>query len=247
MLRSTILAILASSLVACGSSVPAPKAPVTEPVAEAPSEASTGETSVRAEDTSASASIPTTCEGGADGCVMAFAAAKKVCAGGRPEVALALFARGTPWRRAYVAVRQADAFSGLGGPTSDEKLIFDEELLVLRERKPDLGGMSVSGVGPSYDMVRWDGTCATLSAGEVTFRKPPKARHAVIPWRNLDDNAKAALMKDGAVSKLATERRKECKGATMGEVSAKCEKADRGLNDAVVEAVRGGVLVAELP
>jgi hypothetical protein len=49
---------------------------------------------------------------------------------------------------------------------------------------------------------------------------------------------------------VAADRKKECKGVTMGEVSAKCEKADRALNDLVVEAVRGGVTLpmpAKLP
>jgi hypothetical protein len=36
------------------------------------------------------------------------------------------------------------------------------------------------------------------------------------------------------------ERRSECKGATSGDVSAKCVKADAKLSDAIVAFVRGG-------
>jgi hypothetical protein len=175
---------------------------------------------------------------------------KRMCAAAWPDLALAFYAKGTPWRRAYVAVKQADAFNGFGGPSAEEKLLFEEEVLIIGERKPNLGGMSVSGVGSSYDLIRWDGTCATLSAQEVTLRKPPKPGHAKVPWRSLDESTQSAMLKDDHIAKVAAERKKECKGATMGEVSAKCEKAERGLNDLVVEAVRNGVAVplpAKLP
>jgi hypothetical protein len=173
-----------------------------------------------------------------------------MCSGVHPDLALAMFGKATPWTRVFVNVRQADPFNGLGGPSTEEKLLFDEELIVLAERKPNMGGMSVSGVGASYDLLRWDGSCATLSAQEVTNRKPPKPRHALIPWRNLDDATQNALLKDDQVAKVATARKKECKGATMGDVSDKCEKADRSLNDLVADAVRGGASIptpAKLP
>lgn len=155
-------------------------------------------------------------------------------------MALLFFQKDSPWTRAYVSVREAEPYNGLSGPSSDQKLLFDEELLVLAERRPDLGGMSVSGVGASYDLLRWDGTCATLSAQEVRLQRPPKPGTADITWRHLEDATQAALMEDERVAKAATERRKECKGVTMGEVSAKCEKADHALKLAVVDAIRGG-------
>ncbi len=165
---------------------------------------------------------------------------KRLCAGVYPDVALALFQKDTPWTRAYVAVREAEPYNGLGGPSSDEKLVFDEELLVLAERHPDLGGMTVSGAGASYDLLRWDGTCATLSAQEVRTQRPPKPGTADITWRHLEDATQNALLEDEHVAKAAAARRKECKGATMGDVSAKCEKADRELKEHVVDAIRGG-------
>jgi hypothetical protein len=240
------LPFVALLAVSCGSK-PAPvKAPDPVPTAAASSSTPATESSARTADHKPGepGGVPGACApDAADGCVMPRPFVKKLCAGSFPDLALALFSKTTPWRRAWVAVRQADPFNGFGGPSTDEKLLFDEELLVLTERKPNLGGMSVSGAGPSYDLLRWDGTCATLSAGEVTFRKPPKPRHANIPWRSLDDATQAALLQDDKVAKVAGERRKECKGATMGEVSAKCEKAERALNDLVADAVRGGVAV----
>lgn len=165
---------------------------------------------------------------------------KRLCAGAYPDLALLFFRQGSPWTRAYVAIREAEPFNGLSGPSSDEKLLFDEELLILSERRPDLGGMTVSGVGSSYDLLRWDGTCVTLSAQEVRLQRPPKPGNADITWRRLEDSTQNALLEDEHIAKAATERHKECKGVTMGAVSAKCEKADRELKTAIVSAIRGG-------
>lgn len=190
-------------------------------------------------------SIPEACANGTsgDGCVMPKAFVKNLCKGVYPELALMLFHKGTPWKRAYVAVKEVNPFNGFSGPSSEEKLFFEEELLVLLSHKADTGGMQVSGAGASYDVLRWDGSCATLSGEEIRLVAPPKPRHALIPWRFLEDATQEALRQDQAVDKVVIERRKECKGATMGTVSAKCEKADKALNDLVVDAVRNGTTV----
>jgi hypothetical protein len=191
--------------------------------------------------------IPEACAAGTsgDGCVMPRAFVKRLCGGTSvyPELALMLFQKGTPWKRAYVAVKEVNPFNGLGGSSAEEKLFFEEELLVLQMKKADTGGMQVSGASGSYDVLRWDGSCATLSSEEVRLVAPPKPKHATIPWRVLEDATQEALKKDEALAKVASERKKECKGATMGAVSDKCEKADKKLNDLVVEAVRNGTSV----
>jgi hypothetical protein len=168
---------------------------------------------------------------------------KRLCAKAYPELALYFFRKGSPWRRAYLAVKEAAPFNGLGGPSADEKLVFDEELLVLSEKKADTGGMQVSGAGASYDVLRWDGTCATISAEETRLVGPAKPKHATIPWRSLEDATQEAMKQNEKLAAVVSERKKECKGATMGSVSAKCEQADRKLNELVVEAVRGGVAI----
>lgn len=189
--------------------------------------------------------IPEACADGTsgDGCVMPKAFVRNLCKGVYPELALMLFQKGTPWKRAYVAVKEVNPFNGFSGPSSEEKLFFEEELLVLLSHKANTGGMQVSGAGSSYDVLRWDGSCATLSGEEVRLVAPPKPKHAMIVWRFLDDETQEALRKDASVDKTVIERRKECKGATMGTVSAKCEKADKALNDLVVDAVRNGTAI----
>lgn len=230
---------------ACGGSAP-PKAepPKTETAAASATPAESASAAEEAApDKKEAVKIPDACAGDGGGCTMPRPFVKRLCSGVYPDLALMFFAKGSPWRRAYVAVREAAAFNGLSGPSSDEKLVFEEELIVLSEKKVDTGGMQVSGAGASYDTLRWDGTCATLSAEEVRFQAPPKPKHAPIPWRSLADATQNALLANEDVSKVATERRKECKGATTGNVTDKCEKADRKLNDLVVQAVRAGTTV----
>jgi hypothetical protein len=237
-------------LVGCGSSTPKaddPKPASSTSTAESSSAAAEGKLDApdaKAEE--ASKKIPDACAGDDKGaCVMPRAFVRRLCAGAHPDLALMFFQKGSPWRRAYVAVKEVAPFNGMSGPSSEEKLLFDEELLVLAEKKVDTGGMQVSGAGASFDVLRWDGTCATLSAEEVRFVTPPKPKHANIPWRALEDATQEALRKNEALAKTATDRKKECKGATIGTVSAKCEKLDRQLNDLVVEAVRGGTAVPQ--
>jgi hypothetical protein len=245
-MRTSVALPLLLLILGCGGS----SAPKAEEPSSAPAKtASTAEsTATPADEPAAEADdkvkIPEGCvDDNKAGCVMPGKFVRRLCAGVYPELALMFFSKGSPWRRAYVSVKEAAPFNGHNGPSSDEKLTFEEELLVLSEKKVDTGGMQVSGAGASYDVLRWDGTCATLSAEEVRLVAPPKPKHALITWRSLEDATQNALLQNEALAKVVSERKKECKGATMGTVTAKCEKADRMLNDVVVEAVRTGTAV----
>lgn len=231
-------------VIGCGSGAPPPAAePKAEPAAaSSPAEGATASADDRKAEEDAR-KIPEACAGDDGACVMPRAFVARMCAKVYPELALYFFQKGSPWRRAYVAVREVAPFNGLNGPSAEEKLVFEEELLVLSEKKVDTGGMQVSGAGSTFDVLRWDGTCATMSAEELRFAVPPKPKHATITWRFLEDPTQNALLQHEKLAKVAEERRKECKGATMGNVSAKCEKADKVLNQLIVEAVRGGTSV----
>lgn len=246
-MRANVALPLLFLLLGCGGGG-APKAeePKAEPSASKAADASSGSSPEGAKEAAPeedSKKIPDACAGDKASCVMPYAFVRRLCAGAYPDLAIALFQGSTPWRRAYLSVKDAAPFNGLSGPSSDEKLVYEEELLVLAEKKVDTGGMQVSGAGSSFDLLRWDGTCVTLSAEEVRFVAPAKPKHATIPWRILEDGTQNALLKNESVAKVAAERKKECKGATMGAVSAKCEKADKTLNDLIPEVVRGGTAV----
>ncbi|HVK69927.1 MAG TPA: hypothetical protein VM694_35955 [Polyangium sp.] len=242
-MRHSMAALILLVLAGCGSSTPPAEEPKTETQAEAATDTTTGTAEAPKAEEEAKG-IPEACAGDDKAaCVMPKGFVKRLCNGVYPELALFLFQKGSPWRRAYVSAKEVAPFNGLGGPSAEEKLTLDEELLVLSQMKADTGGMQVSGATGSVDVLRWDGTCATLSTEEVRFQAPSKPKHAIIPWRILEDATQEALKQNEALAKVATERKKECKGATMGAVSAKCEKADKALNDLVVDAVRTGTTV----
>jgi hypothetical protein len=160
---------------------------------------------------------------------------KRLCQDTRPNVALALFSSGTPWTRAYLT-RKTKAWNAEGGASVQDWLEFDEEVLILTARLPPKGGMQVSGMG-GYQALRWDGSCVTLATEEVTTRRPPSPKHPRIQWRWLDEPIKEALRKSSEVDAAYLAHRKECKGVAMGEVTKKCEDADRKLVAAIIQHV----------
>lgn len=164
---------------------------------------------------------------------------KKLCNTRNPSMALYLFGNGSKWTHGFLT-RKTEAWNASGGASAGGYLEFDEEVLILAERKADTGGMQVSGAGGGYDALRWDGSCVTLSGEELTQTRPPSPKSPGIEWRFLDDNVQEALRKDSKVNNAYLERRKHCKGAVSGDVSDKCVKADKQLTDSIVAYLRGG-------
>lgn len=163
----------------------------------------------------------------------------ELCHKVRPGFGVYMFQKSLPWEKRYLT-RKTEAVNASGGQTSEGWLVFDEEVLILKLRKAPAGGMQVSGASESYDALRWDGSCVTLSGEEVTATVPPAPKAAFITWRFLDDNIQEALKEDEKIREVYRERSKECKGQNQGEVSKGCEKADKQLSALVVEWVRRG-------
>jgi hypothetical protein len=116
-------------------------------------------------------------------------------------------------------------------------------VIVMRHGGPDLGGMQVSGMG-GYIVVRWDGTCATLSDGEIVTRARVEPGHARFAWKYIDTSIQDALLRDERIKAARKAQRKHCHGVSLGVRSASCERADAQLNERIVVAVRTGL---ELP
>jgi hypothetical protein len=168
---------------------------------------------------------------------------KALCDDVHQDVALWMFRQGTPWTRAYLT-RKTEAWNASGGASVQGELAFDEEVLILRERLSKEGGIQVSGAMGSYDALRWNGSCVSLMAEEITKNKPPKLLHSRVEWRWLSDPMQEALRSNDGIVETYRARRAECKGATMGEVSKKCEQLDDKLVALIVKHVReGGKLV----
>ncbi|MEB2314398.1 MAG: hypothetical protein OZ921_18395 [Sorangiineae bacterium] len=239
MLRPGLASTVVLLVTACGSSAPRPAAEPSGPRAAAPAASAVESAKPASESEEEGLAFPTECAKAGDVCVPGGKVAERVCGGVFPGVALALFKKGSPWTRLYLN-RTTKAWNASGGASQEVEVVFDEEVVVLRKRAAATGGIQVSGAGASYDVVRWDGSCVTLSEEELTARTPPAPKAAHIEWRYLPDETQEALRTDGAVNETYLARRKECKGATSGTVSKKCEQLDAKLSDVVIAFVRRG-------
>lgn len=218
-------------------------APVAEPASEAaPTSAAAGGRGEAAE--AASRALPTECHEIDGLCLPPRDFVRRLCQGAYTGVAFHLLEKSSPYSRGYIRVREVHAVNALGGPTSDAKLTFGEEVLILlRTMDGGAGQMQVSGMG-GYDVLRWDGTCANLADGELALRPPITPKAAPLEWRYIDENIQEALLQDEGIRSARQAQRKHCHGVSLGTRSAACVKADDQLNARIVLAVRGGL---ELP
>ncbi len=190
------------------------------------------------------AALPTACiDADAKPCLPDPEFAKRLCSGVYPEVALTLFGKSQPWTRGYLT-GDTEAWNASGGKVTRSHMIFDEEVLVMARREHK-GGIVVTGAAQTYDVLRWDGTCVSLEGGEMTFKRPPVAKSAPIPWRRLSDATRTALLAAPKVQSTQKLVEKECTGAPTTSTSAKtgatrCDKADAAFDRAIVEYVRSG-------
>jgi hypothetical protein len=153
----------------------------------------------------------------------------RMCKRSFQDVALALFARGTPFTRGYLRGKL-------------DELGWDEEVLIVRFRAPKKGGVIVGRNLGTYDLLRWDGSCSQSVESEMVTRvRPASPKFARIRWNRIGTRTQDALVAaSGTVKGARTKRGKECKGVMTGEVTAACDQADDALTSAVVAYVHAG-------
>src|SRR5690606_4584123 len=125
------------------------------------------------------------------------------------------------------------------GHTVAEDLIQGEEVIPINFRGQK-DGFVVEGSQGTFDVIRWNGSCVTLDLAEVTKDRPGTPKSSRIEWRSLSDQVQNALMEDARVSQAVRMRQKECRGATIGRVTAECERLDRELGTVIARYVRDG-------
>jgi hypothetical protein len=233
-LRISIALALAFPMVACAATLPppppAPPLPVTvaSAVVEAPEEPAPPAPAV--DETPAA-----TCEPAGDaseGCFASEAYRTWLCGRSDPSVTVALFRKGTPWTRAYVA-RDLESWDP-SRLSRKVRLSLDEEVVVLHPYKPT-GGVVMVGASntrgwTSVDALRADGTCVSLMSDEITMKRPPAPKHAPIAWEKLPDHTRTELLASPELRKKADLVTKACTSA--GE--PRCMKAKTQLTDAVI-------------
>jgi hypothetical protein len=188
--------------------------------------------------------LPTTCaDPNAEICVPPPEFVERLCGTRYPNVALAMFQKGTPWTRAYVRVRKMEAWYVPAGRSRPHTLTFSEEVLIIADRSAGPGGIKVSGSG-SYDVYRWDGSCVSVMSDEVSTLPPGSPDVALITWRHLDDGVRSALMEHQRIKFRNEMRVKSCK---ENAAAKKCARARKGLSRMVADYVRHGRTKLPLP
>ncbi|HEY6727319.1 MAG TPA: hypothetical protein VI197_24965 [Polyangiaceae bacterium] len=243
--KTSLCALLLELCAGCGGGQAPAKAPDTgEAEATAPAgdgagaDAADADSEGEAEPEQAGA-LPTKCHKAADPCVPPPKFVEGLCSDTYAAVALHMFLPSAPWKKAYLRGK-TKAWNASGGVSDNEAYLeFDEEVVLLKKRGGP-GGIQVSGAEGGYDALRWDGSCVTLDASEVTLTAPPQPKAAKVEWRFLDEPTQNALRESETVVEAYRTRRKECKGAVSGTVSKKCVVADDALSQKIVDHVRSG-------
>jgi hypothetical protein len=187
------------------------------------------------------AAIPKKCGRKRGECLPPQGWVKRLCEDIYPDVALHMFRPGTPWKRLYL-LAGGDAFNASGGASLiGDRLERGEEVIALKRRNND-GELRV-GDNAGYDVLRWNGACATVHDGDFTTEPPREVRTSRVEWRRLGLELRNALEAQPEISEMYEARRKHCRGKSVGLVSAECEEYERKLVDEVIRYVqRGGKL-----
>ncbi len=230
--RSPFAVLALVALPCCGGSGPAAP-PAAAPPAPAATPATTSTPIASDDPPPAPARLPNACsDPSAPVCSPPGDFVERLCAKPLQDVALALFAKETPFTRLYLRGKV-------------DELDFDEEVLALRFHGPQKGGMVVGSGNGTYDVLRWDGTCSRGVEAEVFARaRPARPRSAHVQWHRIGSSLQDALIAaSDPVKRAHAKRGKECQGASSGDVSKSCLAADQALVDAIVDKVRtrGGV------
>jgi hypothetical protein len=169
--------------------------------------------------------------------------AEAVCHGRYPDLALYLFAKGSPWQRAYMKVQTLEPVNMYDGARSDRWLEFGEEVLILKRHGLGAkGGVQVSGP-VDLDILRLDGTCATVRQEFVAPYMTGAVQVARVVWKYVDPSIQDALLADKSVARASEKERPACKGSTMKSPAPACDKAQKNLSDAIGIALRLGAVV----
>lgn len=170
---------------------------------------------------------------------------EQVCHGKFPELALVLFSKSMPWRHEYLKAEWLQPVNVYGGEQSERWMQFGEEVLVLRKRSNSgTGGIQVSGP-TDLDVLRWDGTCATVRQEMLVTYIPGPMKSVRVIWKYLEPSFQDALAADAQVHRASDAERKACHGDNVAHPSEECDRAMKKLTDAITIAVKMGVALPQ--
>lgn len=234
------------AVVGCGGGAPPPEQPaqvpqVSAPVAvkaeaEAPSVAPVPSVATTRE-------LPTSCLD-PKSCFPPGAFVDAVCKKKFPDLPLYFFAPKLPWQHRYVKAEHVEPVNIHGGEQNEEWMKFGEEVVLLRKHgAASSKGMQISGP-TDVDVLRWDGTCATIREEMLVSYVPAPMTTPRIIWKYLAADLQEALLANAVVARANEGEKKGCRDSSVKHPTPTCEKAMRKLTDAIALAVH---LNTELP
>ena len=148
-------------------------------------------------------------------------------------------------RRGYSPASQqtamAEPFNASGGSSLlGDKLERGEEVIALKRRSESDGQIQVGDNNAGYDVLRWNGACATIHDGDFAEDRPSHIVQSKVEWRRLGVPQRQHLEHQPAISAAYEARRKSCHGFSMGRVSGDCESNDKLLMQEVVRYIQSG-------
>jgi hypothetical protein len=239
-MRTLISYLVLGLVTACGSSVTNG-----EPSSAADEASAKDDTGADAKSTKPR--IPTRCAKGKKHngeCVPPPGWVKRLCDDVYPDVALHMFAPGTPWKRMYMLQRAEPVNASGGSSLIGDRMERGEEIIALRRRSENEGEIQVGENNAGYDVLRWNGACATIHDGEYAEDRPSHIVQSKVEWRRIGLPLRQHLEAQPAIAAAYAARSKSCHGFSMGSVSGDCESNDKLLMQEVVRYIQSG---PELP
>jgi len=236
----TSVSLLTLSMGCASKAPPAPTQPAAPPATASTAEPEpTPEPEPQNAEPERFAAPPPDCEGNAP-CVPPPAFTKATCQGRFEALALTMFEKHSPWKRLYLKAEYLEAVNAHDKHLTAAPIVFGEEVIVIGDRSASSGG-KVQVSGSDIDVLRWDGTCATVAREMFVTTMMPEVKAPPISWRHLGGNLRGALLTSKYVKMAHTREKEVCQGERASDPSPACEKARRMLNDSITVAVRGGI------
>lgn len=235
------------ALTGCGSAAAPPAAP-SAPVDPKPVAATTESApEVAASESPAPAvattrEVPAACANKGD-CFPPSAFVDAVCKRKFSDLPLYVFAGKMPWKHLYVKAEYVEPVNPYGGEQSEAWMQFGEEVVLLRKRAPGSnGGKGLQMSGPSdVDVLRWDGTCATIREEMLVAYVPAPMKSPRVIWKYLDQGSQDALLKNEVVARSREAEKKSCRDSSPTHPTPVCDKAMQKLTDAIALAVHQNI------
>lgn len=190
------------------------------------------------------AQLPRNCGGDSKSCYPPGEFVRALCGKKYPSVALNIFEKHAPWRHGYVKVKSVAPANAYGGPTGQTFLEFLEEVVLLREREVKQRQV-VQDLPLNFDVLRLDGTCATLAEDEFMTKKPVVRPHyAPLIWYQLEAGIRQALSQNPKVQVAADAQANACRGSFLAGGGEPCRDSTQELARSIIAALDEGL---ELP